>query len=47
MAGRRVVSEIEIEDLLRKGNRTVMRYANLTARANADKMFSKDALGKW
>jgi outer membrane lipoprotein-sorting protein len=47
MAGRRIVTEVEIEDLLRKGNRTVMRYANLTARANADKMFSKDALGKW
>lgn len=47
MAGRRVVTEIEIEDLLRAGNRTVMRYANLAARNNADKMFSKDALGKW
>jgi outer membrane lipoprotein-sorting protein len=47
MAGRRVVTEIEIEDLLRAGNRTVMRYANLTARDNPDKMFTKDALGKW
>lgn len=47
MAGRRVVTEVEIEDLLRAGNRTVMRYANLTARDNADKMFTKDALGKW
>lgn len=47
MAGRRVVSEVEIEDLLRAGNRTVMRYANLTARNNADKMFTRDALGKW
>ena len=47
MAGRRVITEVEIEDLLRAGNRTVMRYANLTARANADKMFTKDALGKW
>ena len=47
MAGRRVVTEVEIEDLLRAGNRTVMRYANLTARNNADKMFTKDALGKW
>jgi outer membrane lipoprotein-sorting protein len=47
MAGRRVVTEVEIEDLLRAGNRTVMRYANLTARQNADKMFTKDALGKW
>jgi outer membrane lipoprotein-sorting protein len=47
MAGRRVVTEVEIEDLLRAGNRTVMRYANLTARNNPDKMFTKDALGKW
>ena len=47
MAGRRVVTEVEIEDLLRVGNRTVMSYANLTARNNADKMFTKDALGKW
>lgn len=47
MAGNRVVTEVEIEDLLRTGNRTVMRYANLTARDNADKMFTKDALGKW
>jgi outer membrane lipoprotein-sorting protein len=47
MAGNRVVTEVEIEDLLRAGNRTVMKYANLTARDNADKMFTKDALGKW
>jgi outer membrane lipoprotein-sorting protein len=47
MAGRRVVTEVEIEDLLRVGNRTVMRYANLTERTNPDKMFTKDALGKW
>ncbi len=47
MAGRRVVTEVEIEDLLRSGNRTVMRYANLTERTNPDKMFTKDALGKW
>ncbi|MDQ3280278.1 MAG: outer membrane lipoprotein-sorting protein [Acidobacteriota bacterium] len=47
LAGRRVVTEIEIEDLLRSGHRTVMHYANLTARENPDKMFTKDALGKW
>ena len=47
MAGRHVVTEIEIEDLLRTGNKTVMRYVNLAARNNADKMFTKDALGKW
>ena len=47
MAGRRVVTAIEIDDLLRPGNRTVMKYANLTPRENADRMFNKDALGKW
>jgi outer membrane lipoprotein-sorting protein len=47
LAGRRVVTEIEIEDLLRSGNRTVMRYANLVARENPDRMFTRDALGKW
>ena len=38
---------IEIEDLLRPGNRTVMQYANLAPHDNPDKMFTKDALGKW
>ena len=47
MAGRRVVSDIEIEDLVRPNRRTVMRYANLAVRENPDKMFMKDALGKW
>jgi hypothetical protein len=47
MAGRRVVTEVEIEDLLRPGNRTTMRYANLTPKENAEKMFTKDSLGKW
>lgn len=47
MAGRRVVTAIEIDDLLRPGNRTVMKYANLTRRENAERMFNKDALGKW
>ena len=47
MAGRRVVTEVQIDDLLRPGNRTVMRYANLTPKENAEKMFTKDALGKW
>lgn len=46
MSGRRVVSGIEIDDLLRPGNRTVMHYANLVARDNPDKMFTKDSLGK-
>jgi outer membrane lipoprotein-sorting protein len=47
MAGRRVVTTVEIEDLLRPGNRTIMRYANLAAKENPEKMFTKDALGKW
>jgi outer membrane lipoprotein-sorting protein len=38
---------IEIEDLLRPGNRTVMQYANLAAHDNPEKMFTKDSLGKW
>jgi outer membrane lipoprotein-sorting protein len=46
MAGRRVVSEVEIEDALRRGNRTVMRYSNLAARNNPDRMFTRDALGR-
>ena len=47
MAGRRVLSDVEIEDLVRPGHRTVMRYANLAERENPDKMFTKDSLGKW
>ena len=47
MAGRRVVTGIEIDDLLRPGNKTVMRYANLTSKENPERMFTKDALGKW
>lgn len=45
--GRRVLTRIEIEDLLRPGNRTVMRYANLRRRDNPEKMFNKESLGKW
>lgn len=47
MAGRRIVSDVEIEDLVRPGHRTLMRMSNLTSRPNADKMFTKDSLGKW
>ena len=43
----RGTDSIEIDDLLRPGNRTVMRYMNRVARDNADRMFTKDALGKW
>lgn len=38
---------VEIEDLLRPGNKTVMRFANLAPRDNPEKMFTKDTLGKW
>jgi outer membrane lipoprotein-sorting protein len=47
MGGRRMVSEIEIEDMLRAGRRTVMSYSALTPRENPEKMFTRDALGKW
>jgi outer membrane lipoprotein-sorting protein len=47
MNGRRAVTAVEIDDLLKPGNRTIMRYANLAQRDNPEKMFTKDALGKW
>jgi outer membrane lipoprotein-sorting protein len=47
MTGRRAITEVEIEDLLRTGNRTVMRYSNLVPRENPDNLFTRDALGKW
>ncbi|HYC58530.1 MAG TPA: outer membrane lipoprotein-sorting protein [Thermoanaerobaculia bacterium] len=47
MSGRRTVSVIEIEDLVRPGRRTEMRYANLVARQNPDNMFTREALAKW
>lgn len=40
-------NRIEIEDLLRPGNKTVMRFVNRAPHDNPDKMFTKDALGKW
>ena len=46
MSGRRVLTEVEIEDLLRPGNRTTMKYTNLAPRENAERMFSKESLGK-
>lgn len=47
MAGHRTVTKVDIEDLLRPGNHTVMTYANLAPKENPDRMFTKDALGKW
>lgn len=46
MNGRRSVSRVEIEDLLRTGHRTVMTYTNLTPRENPDRMFVKESLGR-
>ena len=46
MGGRRTVTMIEIEDELRRGQRTVMRYSNLASRANPDSMLTRDALGR-
>jgi len=47
LGGRRTITRVEIEDLLRRGNRTVMRYTNLVSRDHDAKMFTRDALGKW
>lgn len=46
MSGHHVLTEVEIEDLLRPGNRTTMKYSNLTARDNPERLFSKESLGK-
>jgi outer membrane lipoprotein-sorting protein len=45
--GRRILTRIEIDDLLRPGHRTVMTYANLAQKDNPEKMFNKDSLGRW
>jgi len=47
LAGRHVVTGIVIDDLLRPGYRTKMRYSNLAPKENPERMFTKDALGKW
>lgn len=44
---RRVVETIEIEDLLRAGSRTVMKYSSLAPRETPERMFTREALGKW
>ena len=38
--------EIEIEDMLRTGNRTVMRYSNRAAHDNPERMFTKDGFAR-
>ena len=47
MNGKRMLSRIEIEDVLRPGNRTLMRYSNLQSKDNPEKMFNKESLGRW
>lgn len=47
MNGRRVVSFVEIEDLVRPGRRTTMRYTNLVAKQHPDSMFTREALARW
>lgn len=44
--GRHVVTAIEIEDLLRTGNRTLMHYSSLAARDNPERMFTKDGFAR-
>lgn len=46
MDGRNVVTAIEIEDLLKTGNRTLMRYSGLTRRDNPERMFTKDGFSR-
>jgi hypothetical protein len=47
MNGRRFVSFVEIEDLVRPGRRTTMRYTNLAAKQHPDSMFTREALARW
>ena len=47
MNGRRTLSLLEIEDLVRAGRKTELRYANLVSRTNPDNMFTREALAKW
>lgn len=46
MDGRNVVTAIEIEDLLKTGNRTLMRYSGLTRRDNPERMFTKEGFSR-
>lgn len=47
LASRRMATVIEIEDLLRKGHTTVMKYSNLVSRQHPESMFTRDALARW
>jgi outer membrane lipoprotein-sorting protein len=45
--GHRAITAIEIQDAIRPGRRTVMRYSKLQSKDLPDKMFNKNYLGKW
>jgi outer membrane lipoprotein-sorting protein len=45
--GRETLTRVEIEDLVRPGFRTELNYAHLRAARLTDRLFNKDALGKW
>ena len=47
MAGRRVVTKVEILDVVHPDRRTVMTFSNLQAKQLPDKMFQPGYLGKW
>jgi len=45
--GNRAITAIEIQDVIRPGRRTVMRYSKLQPKGLPEKMFNKNYLGKW
>jgi hypothetical protein len=45
--GSRMVTKVEIIDVVRPDRRTVMSYSNLDARQLPEKMFQPGYLGKW
>jgi outer membrane lipoprotein-sorting protein len=45
--GNRAITAIEIQDAIRPGRRTVMRYSKLQPKGLPEKMFNKNYLGKW
>ncbi len=47
MNGSRIVTKIEIQDVVRPGHRTIMRYSNLHQKKLPEKMFNKNYLRKW
>jgi len=45
--GNRAITAIEIQDAIRPGRRTLMRYSKLQPKELPGKMFNKNYLGKW